>query len=34
VIEDYAQPHFLSAKREAVILARMRAASLLIEKGY
>jgi poly-gamma-glutamate capsule biosynthesis protein CapA/YwtB (metallophosphatase superfamily) len=34
VIDDYAQPHFLSAKREAVILARMRAASLLIEKGY
>jgi poly-gamma-glutamate capsule biosynthesis protein CapA/YwtB (metallophosphatase superfamily) len=32
--EDYAQPHFISATLEAPILARMKAASLEIKKGY
>jgi hypothetical protein len=32
--EDYAQPHFISAKLEAPILARMKAASLQIKAGY
>ncbi|MGH2388505.1 MAG: CapA family protein [Chloroflexota bacterium] len=32
--EDFAQPHFISATLEAPILARMKAASLTIKKGY
>jgi poly-gamma-glutamate capsule biosynthesis protein CapA/YwtB (metallophosphatase superfamily) len=32
--EDYAQPHFISAKLEAPTLARMKAASLQIKAGY
>ena len=33
-IDNYAQPHFLSAGDGAPILARMRQASLQIKKGY
>jgi hypothetical protein len=34
MIENYAQPHFLSAADGAPILARMRASSLQIAHGY
>ncbi len=34
LIEDWAQPHFISAKAEAPILQRMYSASLTIKKGY